>query len=314
MRWPRVARLACSRPREARSHTRRQRAIRRRRAATNGTCVILAQWDTRQRCTRSSSGRARRTVRGLLTGLARQYQPARNEYSLIAGRRCDRGVRRVRRSRQAQPCRGYAAMSSTAAPPGLPSPGLPAAQVEESRRAPGTNSRTPPKRDPWWKQYLEKFEDPVIRILVIAAIIQIGVGAYKGEYIEGLAIVIAIFLATTLAFINEFKANREFDILNRVNEEVPVKAIRDGRFLTVPRKDLVVGDIVLVETGEEVPVDGQVLEAVSLLIDESRLTGGALPVEKHNAEYLSTHSPATEHEQAYPPDRLFRGTMVADGH
>jgi Ca2+-transporting ATPase len=203
-------------------------------------------------------------------------------------------------------------MSSTTAPPALPYPGLTAAEVEESRRLHGSNGLTPPERDPWWKQYLEKFEDPVIRILMIAAVIQIGVGAFKGEFIEGLAIVIAILLATTLAFINEYKANAEFDILNRVNEEVPIKVIRDGRFQTVPRKDLVVGDVVLVETGEEAPVDGQVLEAVSLLIDESRLTGESVPVAKHNAEYLATHPPHKEH--AYPPDRLLRGTMAADGH
>src|SRR5581483_10559071 len=105
-------------------------------------------------------------------------------------------------------------MSSTAAPPALPYPGLTAAQVLDSRRIHGSNALTPPKRDPWWKQYLSKFEDPVIRILIIAAVIQIGVGAYKGEFIEALAIVIAILLATTLAFLNEYKANAEFDILN----------------------------------------------------------------------------------------------------
>ncbi|MBY0512359.1 MAG: calcium-translocating P-type ATPase, PMCA-type [Gemmataceae bacterium] len=200
----------------------------------------------------------------------------------------------------------------SAATPALPYPGLTAAEVEESRRKYGANGLTPPARDPWWKQYLSKFEDPVIRILMIAAVIQIGVGAYKGEFIEGLAIVAAIFLATTLAFLNEYKANAEFDILNRVNEDVPVKVIRDGRFLTVPRKELVVGDVVLVETGEELPVDGQVLEAVSLLIDESRLTGESMPVAKRPPEYLATHPAHKEH--AYAPDRLLRGCMVADGH
>ncbi|HUR53550.1 MAG TPA: cation-transporting P-type ATPase, partial [Gemmataceae bacterium] len=123
-------------------------------------------------------------------------------------------------------------MSTPASHPPLPYPGLTPAEVLESRRAHGTNALTPPERDPWWVQFLSKFEDPVIRILIVAAVIQIGVGIYKGEYIEGLAIVVAILLATTLAFLNEFKANREFDILNKVNEDLPIKAIRDAKYTT----------------------------------------------------------------------------------
>ncbi len=202
-------------------------------------------------------------------------------------------------------------MSNVAAPR-LPHPGLTASEVEESRRLHGSNGLTPPERDPWWKQFLSKFEDPVIRILMVAAVIQIAVGAYKGEYIEGLAIVVAILLATTLAFINEYKANAEFDILNRVNEEVPIKVIREARFQTVPRKDLVVGDIVLIETGEEAPIDGHVLEAVALVVNESRLTGESNPVEKFATEQVAAHETGKEH--AYPPDKLLRGCMVADGH
>ena len=193
----------------------------------------------------------------------------------------------------------------------LPHPGLTPAQVDESRRTHGANALTPPEREPWWKQFLSKFEDPVIRILIVAAALQIGVGAYKGEYIEGLAIVVAILLATTLAFLNEFKANREFDILNKVNDELPVKAIRDGKYTTVPRIGVVVGDVVLVETGDEMPCDAQVLDAVAFLVDESRLTGESVPVNKMSAEQVAAH-PAKEH--AYPPDRVLRGTMVADGH
>ena len=198
---------------------------------------------------------------------------------------------------------------TSSAPSRLSHPGLTAAQVEEYRRKHGANLLTPPARDPWWKQLLSKFDDPVIRILIIAAIIQIIVGVIKGEYIEGLAIVIAILLATTIAFINEFRANREFDILNKVNDEVPIKVIRDGRYTTVPRKDLVVDDIILLEAGEEAPTDGTLLEGVSLQVDESRLTGEALPVEKHVAGTV-----AAEKDAAYPVDRICRGTMVADGH
>src|SRR5262245_52172461 len=107
------------------------------------------------------------------------------------------------------------ATDTTTPPVAMPYPGLTPSEVQQSRQTHGHNVLTPPERDPWWKQWLSKFKDPVIRILMIAAVIQIGVGFYKGEYIEGLAIVVAILLATTLAFINEYKANREFDILNK---------------------------------------------------------------------------------------------------
>ncbi|NCZ48380.1 MAG: haloacid dehalogenase, partial [Betaproteobacteria bacterium] len=122
--------------------------------------------------------------------------------------------------------------------------GLSEAQVTESRRRHGANTITPPQRDPWWKLFLEKFNDPVIRILMIAAGIAIGVGAMHGEYLEGIGIIIAVLLATTLAFLNEFKANREFDILNQVNDTVPIKVVRSGQICAVPRKDIVVGDLV----------------------------------------------------------------------
>ncbi len=201
-------------------------------------------------------------------------------------------------------------MTADTAPPAMPHPGLSAAEVEASRGAHGHNVLTPPARDPWWKQWLSKFEDPVIRILMIAAAIQIAVGIYKGEYIEGAAIVVAILLATTLAFVNEFKANREFDILNRVNDDTPVKVIRGGRFDTVSRRDVVVGDILLVETGEEVPCDGELVDAVALLVDESKLTGESMPVTKATLAKAGD----TSAEQAYPRHRLNRGTMIADGH
>ncbi len=187
--------------------------------------------------------------------------------------------------------------------------GLTSAEVEESRKQHGANILTPPERDPWWKLFLEKFDDPVIRILIIAAVIAIAVGAIHGEYAEGVGIILAILLATTLAFLNEYKAGKEFDILNQVNDEVPVKVIRDGNFTTVAKKDLVVGDIVLVEIGEEIPADGEVLESVSLQINQSRLTGESVPVNK----VAKGHAKDPE-GTAYSSDMLYRGTTVADGH
>ncbi|HNW34660.1 MAG TPA: cation-transporting P-type ATPase, partial [Candidatus Ozemobacteraceae bacterium] len=158
--------------------------------------------------------------------------------------------------------------------------GLTAAQVVENRRRYGENILTPPERDPWWKLWLEKFNDPIIRILIIAAGIAIVVGLVDGTYLEGLGIIFAILLATTLAFINEYKAGREFDILNQTSDEVPVKVIRDGGYHTVPKREVVVDDLVLLEAGDEVPADGILLEVVSLQIDEAKLTGESVPVTK----------------------------------
>ncbi|MDY0002920.1 MAG: cation-transporting P-type ATPase, partial [Polyangia bacterium] len=158
--------------------------------------------------------------------------------------------------------------------------GLTAAQVEKSRAEHGANVLTPPPRTPWWRELLGKFDDPIIRILMVAAAIAIAVGAVDGSYIEGIGIVCAILLATFLAFLNEYRAAREFDILNKTSDDVPVQVVRAGLITQVPRRDLVVGDIVLVEMGEEVPADGGLLEAVTLQVNESRLTGESEPTDK----------------------------------
>jgi Ca2+-transporting ATPase len=190
--------------------------------------------------------------------------------------------------------------------PAIPFRGLTAAEVEESRRKFGANLLTPPKRDPWWKLYLEKFNDPIIRILMLAAFITIIVGFVDGHFAEGIGIIIAILLATTLAFVNEYRARREFDVLNQMNDEVPISVIRDGNYMTVPRKDLVVGDIVLVEAGDEVAADGTVREAVALQVNEALLTGEALPVYK-------TVSNGEPSDETMPTDKLYRSTLVVDG-
>ena len=158
--------------------------------------------------------------------------------------------------------------------------GLTEEEVLKSRREFGENRLSPPKRQPWWKLLLAKFDDPVIRILIIAALISIS----TGEWLEGTGIILAILLATVLSFLNEFKAEKEFDILNRTSDDVPVKVIRDSNFQTIPKLDLVVGDILFVELGEEVPADGAVLEAVNLQVDQSKLTGESDPVRKISVE------------------------------
>ena len=125
--------------------------------------------------------------------------------------------------------------------------GLTPAEVEASRAKHGANVITPPTKEPWWKLYGEKFDDPVIRILMIAAIIALTVGIFEGKYAEGVGILVAIFLATFLAFYNEFKAQKEFDLLDRASDEDLIKVIRNGNPTQVPKRDLVVGDIVFLE-------------------------------------------------------------------
>lgn len=189
--------------------------------------------------------------------------------------------------------------------------GLTSAEVEASRQRYGANVLTPPERDPWWKLWLAKFDDPVIRILMIAAVVALGVGIIDGAYVEGLGIIIAILLATTLAFWNEYKANKAFDILNQVSDEVAIQVIRAGNYTTVPRKDLVVGDIVRIEMGGEVPADGDVLETVSLQVDQARLTGEALPVTKVAKGAVDQQA---AQDTAYSADTVRRGTIVTNGH
>ena len=163
--------------------------------------------------------------------------------------------------------------------------GLTDEQVEESRRLHGENVLTPPAKVSLWKQFIEKFDDPIIRILLVAWVLSVGIACVHcfgpeqagfSAFLEPLGIFFAIMLASCVGFFFEVKANKEFDILNTVNDEIQVTVVRNGRITEVSRKDVVVGDIVMLGTGEEVPADGHLLEAVSLQINESTLTGEPL--------------------------------------
>ncbi|MBN1947176.1 MAG: calcium-translocating P-type ATPase, PMCA-type [Bradymonadales bacterium] len=187
--------------------------------------------------------------------------------------------------------------------------GLTAEQVLESRRLHGANLLTPPPRVPLWRQYLEKFDDPVIRILTIAAVLAILVGIGNGHYVEGIGIIVAILLATGLSFLNEYRANRAFEILNKSSDETPVKVLRDGSYQQVARRDIVVGDLVVLELGEEVPADAEVLESVSFQIDQSSLTGESLPVSK-----VPVGTALESQDDALPRDHVYRQTLVSDGN
>jgi plasma-membrane calcium-translocating P-type ATPase len=191
--------------------------------------------------------------------------------------------------------------------------GLTDAQVQESRQKYGENVLTPPEKEPLWKLFLEKFEDPIIRILLIAAFISLGIAIVnhvtgKGaHYEETIGVFCAIFLATGVAFWFEMDANKKFDILNQVNDDDLVMVIRNNNIQQVPKRDIVVGDVVLLEIGNEVPADGELLEAVTLQMDESTLTGEPSIDKTTNPEDF-------EEGVTYPSNWVLRGTKVINGH
>ena len=185
--------------------------------------------------------------------------------------------------------------------------GLTDEEVRRSRAEHGANLLTPPKRPSVWKLYLEKFQDPVIRVLLVAAAFSLVFSIIENEYAETIGIFFAIFLATGIGFYFEYDANKKFDLLNQVGEETPVTVIRNGKVHEIPRKDVVVGDIVILNTGEEVPADGKLLEAVSLQVNEASLTG-ELMVNK------TTNEADFDEDATYPSDSVMRGTTVTDGH
>lgn len=185
--------------------------------------------------------------------------------------------------------------------------GLTDEQVRQNRETYGVNLLTPPKRPSLWKLYWEKFEDPVVRVLLVAAVFSLIISIIENEYAETLGIFFAIFLATGIGFYFEYDANKKFDLLNAVNEETLVKVIRNGKIHEIPRKDVVVGDIVILQTGEEVPADGELLEAISLQLNESNLTGEPM-VEK------TVVTENFDSEATYPSNMVMRGTTVVDGH
>ncbi|MDR1645834.1 MAG: calcium-translocating P-type ATPase, PMCA-type [Tannerellaceae bacterium] len=194
--------------------------------------------------------------------------------------------------------------------------GLTLQQVEENRKRYGENTLTPPPKTPLWKLFLEKFDDPIIRILLVAWLLSLVIAAVhcwgpeaKGfsAFLEPIGIFFAILLAGGVAFIFEAKAKKAFDVLNTVNDDTEVKVIREGHITQIPKREVVVGDIVVLETGEEVPADGRLLEAISLQINESTLTGEPV-ISK------TTRKEDFDPEATYPSNVVMRGTTVVDGH
>lgn len=193
--------------------------------------------------------------------------------------------------------------------------GLSEQEVLQSRLKFGENVLTPPAQTPVWKRFVVKFRDPLIVILLVAGLLSIGIsfyeyfGLHEGTqvFFEPVGIFIAILLATGLAFFFEEKANRAFSILNQVNDDEAVEVIRNGNTTKVAKREIVVGDLVLLGTGADVPADGELLEAVSLNVDESTLTGEPVC-------HKSTSADDFDSEATFPTNHVMRGTKVMEGH
>lgn len=193
--------------------------------------------------------------------------------------------------------------------------GLTAAQVAESRAKYGENVLTPPVKEPLWRQFLDKFRDPLIIILLIAGVLSILISCYEyfglGDgltvFFEPVGIFVAIMLATGLAFYFEYQADKEFAILNQVNDDEPVEVIRNANTTQIPRRDVVVGDIVLINTGEEIPADGELIEATLLHVDESTLTGEPICTK-------TTIESEFDADATFPSNHVMKGTKVMEGH
>ena len=237
--------------------------------------------------------------------------------------------------------------------------GLTPEEVQESRRLHGENVLTPPPRQSMWRLYIEKYQDPMVRILLVAALVSLVLAFVKDDFMETIGIIAAIILATTVGFYFERDAARRFDVLTQLSEEQPVKVVRkltpntdltsnpspkgeenSCQVIEIPRRDVVVGDVVIVETGDEVPADGRLFEATGLQVDESSLTGetmtekyltptdltpagltpnpspkgeGNFKVEGAKGNGTPNHVDNNKGEEAYPKDMLLRSSMVMSG-
>ena len=181
--------------------------------------------------------------------------------------------------------------------------GLTDEQVKQSRELHGKNVLTPPQRTSLWKLYLDKYRDPIIQILLVAAFVSLILAFIEKNFMETIGIFVAVFLATTVGFYFERDAAKKFNLLTALSEEQPVKVRRNGKVMEIPRHDVVVGDVVLVEVGDEVPADGELIVCNDLQINESTLTGE--PVAEKSLEGGG--------DGAYPRNIILRSTMVMNG-
>lgn len=193
--------------------------------------------------------------------------------------------------------------------------GLTNEQVEESRKKHGSNVLTPPEKESLWHQFLGKFKDPIIRILLIALALSVAVSLYQffttdeglAVLFEPIGIFVAIMLATCIGFAFEVSANKKFEVLNKVSDDEEVKVVRNGNITVIGRKEIVVGDVVIIETGDEVPADGELIDAFSLQVNESDLTGEPMATKTIDPKDFKK-------DATYPSNYVLRGSKVIDGH
>lgn len=188
--------------------------------------------------------------------------------------------------------------------------GLTDEQVAANRIKFGKNILTPPPTTSLWKLYLDKYRDPIIQVLLVAAAVSLVLAFVEQNFIETIGIFVAIFFATSVGFYFERDAAKKFNILNALNEESLVKVRRNGHVVEIPRKDVVVGDLIIIEVGDEIPADGKLVKAVDLLIDESSLTGE--PICSKGID-VGDDEEDEAHEKTYPHDMVLRSTMVMNG-
>lgn len=186
--------------------------------------------------------------------------------------------------------------------------GLTNDEVIESRQKFGKNLLTPPSSTPWWKMYLEKFKDPIVSILLVAAVISLIVSFIEGGWTESIGIIIAILLATGAGFKMEWDAKKKFDAMKSFSDEEMIKVVRNGLVIEVPKSDLVVNDIVLLSSGDEIPADIELLESVDLKVNESAMTGESIPVSKVAKEEGKEFSGS-----GYADYLVLRGTNITEG-
>jgi len=186
--------------------------------------------------------------------------------------------------------------------------GLNENEVLDSRKSHGRNVLTPPAKTPWYKLFLEKFEDPIIIILLVAAVISFIVGLFEGSFIESIGIVVAIGLATGVGFWMEYSAKKKFDILNQLSDSESVKVIRNSEVVEIPKTDLVVGDIVILATGDEIPADIELYEALELKVDESTMTGESVAAGKRAKKEGEVWN-----ESGFAPYLVLRSTKITEG-
>ena len=189
------------------------------------------------------------------------------------------------------------------------SAGLTTAQVEQSRREHGNNVLTPPPSVSLWRLYIDKYRDPIIQVLLFAAAVSLVLAFFKNDFVETVGIILAIFFATTVGFYFECDATRRFSMLTALDEEQPVKVRRDGKVVLVSRRDIVVGDVILLETGDEVPADARLIHALNLQVDESTLTGEPIAEKVVESGELRVESDST----TYPSWQLLRSSLVMSG-